>query len=135
MADSIQSNPANVPAKKTTEEKIRIAIAFLQRQGYQVISRHSAARKSTASSDVQRRMDEERNKQLSAIQTAATLNSKEVAAIMGVCVATIEKWTKSGAFPAPLPLPGRKRWNAETITAYMRNRGMTVPNSLDSTNR
>lgn len=129
MSDTIQP-------KKTTEEKIKIAIAFLQRQGYQVISWHSQKYAKFTSSDVERRMLEERTKQLTAIQTAATLNSKEVAAIMGVCTATIDTWTKTGAFPAPLPLPGRRRWNAETITAYMRNRGMTVPTTLaDSATR
>lgn len=78
-----------------------------------------------SSSDVQRKMNAEREKQLTAIQTVATLTSKEVAAIMGVCTATIDKWVKAGTFPAPLPLPGYRRWNAEVIENYMRNRGLT----------
>lgn len=120
------TNP-NTPAKKTTEEKIRIAIAFLQRQGYQVISRHSVKHNKFVSNDVERRMKAEREQQISAIQTAATLGSKEVAAIMGVCVATIDIWVKNGNFPQPLPLKGYRRWNAETIQQYMRDRGITTP--------
>lgn len=130
MSDTTAPNTAAPsPAKKTTEEKIRIAIAFLQRQGYQVVSRHSVKHQKFISNDVERRMKAEREAQISAIQTAATLNSSEVAAIMGVCVPTILNWTKSGNFPQPLPLPGQKRWNAETIQQYMQDRGITSPRS------
>ena len=123
---------ANTPAKKTTEEKIRIAIAFLQRHGYQVISAHSQRSQKFVSSDVARRISQERAKQISAIQTAATLNSAEVATLMGVHVNTILNWVKAEKFPAPLNLPGKKKWNAETIKQYMDERGLSSSASSSS---
>ena len=129
MSDTTSSNTL-VPAKKTTEEKIRIAIAFLQRHGYQVISAHKGFNKSHQSYNITRQIQHEKAKQLSAIQTAATLNSTEVAALMGVHVNTLLNWIKAEKFPSPLNLPGHFRWNAETIKQYMDDHGLSSSSSI-----
>lgn len=125
MSDTTNPNPT----KKTTEEKIRIAIAFLQRQGYQVVSRHSIRHNKFVSNDIERRMKAEREAQISTIQTAAMLGTAEVAAIIGVHQQTILSWTKAGNFPAPINISGRHRWNAETITQYMKEHGISFQSS------
>ena len=135
MSDTSQTQPA----KKTTEEKIRIAIAFLQRHGYQVVSRHSIKHNKFISSDVERRMKKERESQLVdlqnvALQTAATIGTPELATILNVSQQTILNWLKADKLPPPLDLPGQHRWNVETIKQFLltREKATSSPSSSNS---
>ncbi len=107
---------------KTTEEKIRICISYLQKHGYQVIfpkfGRESASVAKLVASQREKMM------QMCGASAAALMNSTEVAALIGVHPETIKRWLDEGKFPKPLIDSGPskrapRRWRLCDVQAFL----------------
>ncbi len=103
---------------RTTEDKIRLCIKFLQSHGYQVIF---PTRKQNESAERKRLVEASRERILAmGGASAATLMSiKEVAALLHCSIQHITNMVEDGRFPPPAIHEKRwKRWRLEDVQAY-----------------
>lgn len=107
---------------KTTEEKIRMCISYLQKHGYQVIF----PRFGKESAVVQKLVASQREKmmQMGGASAATLMNSAEVAALIGVHQDTIKRWMDEGKFPKPLidssaSKKARRHWRLCDVQAFV----------------
>jgi predicted DNA-binding transcriptional regulator AlpA len=113
------------PAKKTTEEKIRMCISYLQKHGYQVIF----PRFGKESVLVEKLVAGQREKmmQMGGASAATLMNSAEVAALIGVHPDTIKRWMDEGQFPKPLinsspSKRARRHWRLCDVQAFVQGK-------------
>jgi predicted DNA-binding transcriptional regulator AlpA len=111
------------PAKKTTDEKIRMCISYLQKHGYQVIF----PKYGKESAQVQKLVENQRDQMLKmgGASAASLINSAEVAALIGVHRDTIKRWVDEDKFPKPIIGGGvfggglPQRWRLCDVTAFV----------------
>jgi excisionase family DNA binding protein len=54
----------------------------------------------------------------------AVLDTTIFARLLRVSRPTFLQWHRSGKLPAPLNLPGRRRWSRETVLSWLREGGV-----------
>ncbi len=85
---------------KTTEEKIRICISYLQKHGYQVILPKFGKK----SAEVHRLVESQREQMLKmgGASVASLLSTADVCALIGVSSWTLKRWVAADKFPKPV---------------------------------